>query len=605
MIVFISYSSKNCSLVIQLVALLTEMGYDVRYDQQIGTGDDWWHHILADIRACSAFLYALSPEYVDSYPCELEYHYAVALNRPILPVMIALVDFGQMPTYIAQSQVLDFTDLNNTKALARLSARFRQLEQQPLPLPSPLPPEPPAPIAKLNTVIERVTNWSVRLTPEEQTTLLNDIRPFLRKREARSNALYALRRFRQHSDVNGPRDLYTDTSDEIDSVLETYAGNMTLSQPIPLASTPDPTPPPETDPRPGNRLRTALMTVLIVVVVSGIGIGGWLMTHPPATATNTPVPIAQVGSATQGTSSASTPTSIQTATPTLTPTYAPTDTLTTSNRPIPTVADDKQWTPLLQAVSNTQMALVPPGCFKMGSDPMDKDARPDEQPQFQMCFSQPLWIDVNDVTNADYQKFIDAGGYKQQGTWWTDAGWTWYQGNKNYGHPANYSGFTDANQPRVGITWYEAHAYCQWRGARLPTEAEWEYAARGPSDPIYPWGFHSADVFDSSKVVSSVGSSTSYTAPVGSKPDGVSWVGGLDMSGNVRQWTSSIYNDKAYGPNYKSSDYESITDITSYRVLRGGSKYDTDSFVFRAAFRNTDQPFNENDITGFRCVRSN
>ncbi len=145
--------------------------------------------------------------------------------------------------------------------------------------------------------------------------------------------------------------------------------------------------------------------------------------------------------------------------------------------------------------TGTSMVYVPAGCFMMGSDDPYDDVYSGGVP-FKMCFSNGYWIDKTDVTNATYQKFIDAGGYGQQGTWWSDAGWFWLH-SMNTQHPYNYDGFTDAQQPRVGVMWYEAYAYCRWRGARLPTEPEWEYAARGPNSLIYPWG----NTFDSSRVV--------------------------------------------------------------------------------------------------------
>jgi serine/threonine-protein kinase len=306
---------------------------------------------------------------------------------------------------------------------------------------------------------------------------------------------------------------------------------------------------------------------------------------PTATFTSTPV----------------TPTLTPTRTATFTATPTPTISPTASDTPVPTLIADKLWTPVAQTVNSTRMALVPPGCFLMGSNPKkDQLARPEEQPQFQLCFSRQFWIDVNDVTNADYQKFINAGGYAQQGTWWTDAGWAWYQGDKVNTHPHDYVGFIDDNQPRVGISWFEAYAYCQWRGARLPTEAEWEYAARGPSDPIYPWGFNSSDVFDPSKTVYY----QSKSAPVGSKPKGASWVGTLDMIGNVWQWTNSIYAANAYGPNYQSAAYESLSDTTSMRVVRGGAWVNKKAFYFRAAFRIGFSPGGEGNSIGFRCIRN-
>ena len=171
--------------------------------------------------------------------------------------------------------------------------------------------------------------------------------------------------------------------------------------------------------------------------------------------------------------------------------------------------------------SGTLMDYVPPGCFMMGKDAaIDRNGH--RVTPFKMCLTKGYWIDQTDVTNAAYQKFIDAGGYNQPGTWWNDVGWAWLSKDSGFWarvwsfngpHPYDYEGFTAPQQPRVGIMWYEASAYCRWRGARLPTEPEWEYAARGPNSLDYPWG----NTFDPAKVVYN-GSDTDVPAPVGSKP---------------------------------------------------------------------------------------
>ena len=104
---------------------------------------------------------------------------------------------------------------------------------------------------------------------------------------------------------------------------------------------------------------------------------------------------------------------------------------------------------------------------------------------------------------------------------------------------------TEANQPINEVTWYQAAAYCKWRGVRLPTEREWEYAARGPDNLAYPWG----NEFDGDRLHYSQNSGNK-TASVGNYPSGRSWVGALDMAGNVWEWTSSLYKDYPYVSDY-------------------------------------------------------
>ncbi len=215
--IFISYSSKNRAIVDQLVTWLTNAGYDVHYDQQLETGQQWWDEILLNIQQCDIFIFALSPEYLDSYPCDLEYRYAQGLNRHLLPLMITPVNFGQVPASIALTQTQDLTRFStDAKPLAKLIHILNKLAQTPLVFPSQMPPKPPAPINKLNVVIERVTNFSVALNLDEQTALLSDIRSFFLKRPTRDNACYALTRFRKRAG----HDLPASIADEIDGLLE-------------------------------------------------------------------------------------------------------------------------------------------------------------------------------------------------------------------------------------------------------------------------------------------------------------------------------------------------------------------------------------------------
>jgi hypothetical protein len=218
------------------------------------------------------------------------------------------------------------------------------------------------------------------------------------------------------------------------------------------------------------------------------------------------------------------------------------------------------WSPVVKTIGDVEMALVPPDCFLMGSETGEDD----EKPVNLQCFDQPFWIDRYEVTNADYGSV----GY-----------WT---GDEN---------------PRESVSWSEAQAYCAERGARLPTEAEWEYAARGPYAFVYPWG----DEFIDENAVSSWLNTARETLPVGSRPDGASWVGALDMSGNVWEWTSTIYADYPYDP---TDGRENPDDSTSLRLVRGGSCCSYVIADVRSAYRFPADPNLEDPNIGFRCVRS-
>ena len=253
------------------------------------------------------------------------------------------------------------------------------------------------------------------------------------------------------------------------------------------------------------------------------------------------------------------------------------------------VTSNADWTPIIQEFDGVEMVLVPTGCFLMGNDPtafyLDSIGQfaqgvPDGGTQ---CFDEPFWIDRYEVTNGQFAQF---GGQAVQSSDWTGD-----------------------NLPRETINWFEARDFCELRGARLPTEAEWEYSARGPDGLIYPWGNELAG-----SMVNFCDTNCEYgwkdtdyddgypaTAPVGSYEGGVSWVGAYDLSGNVMEWVSTIYQDYPYNA---GDGRESNSDTHSYRVLRGGSWGDIVSLV-RAANRARFDPDSGYSVNGFRCARAN
>lgn len=258
------------------------------------------------------------------------------------------------------------------------------------------------------------------------------------------------------------------------------------------------------------------------------------------------------------------------------------------------------------------MIYVPAGKFRMGSTAQQvreavqhskkqsNDARKEwyenQMPQHEQIITAGFWLDLTPVTNANYASFVTSGAYRNP-IYWTEAGWEWLQQNQKK-VPRDYNGFTDPQQPRVGITWFEAVAYCAWRGGRLPTEAEWEWAARGPENHLYPWGnsFHANGVIYNRTIFD-------RTASVGAgiREDGASWVGALDMSGNVCEWCSTLYQPYPYHSNDGREDrYEG----TQLRVLRGGTWWFSDPAFLRATYRNCNLPRNLQNDWGIRCARS-
>jgi len=276
-----------------------------------------------------------------------------------------------------------------------------------------------------------------------------------------------------------------------------------------------------------------------------------------------------------------------TATPTMTPTPTPTATVTPSLTPTPDpiqlartpVTRNDEWTPVVRKFGGVQMVLVPAGCFMMGSE----DGYSDERPVHRVCFEEPYWIGRFEVTNAQYQACVEAGA--------CDPPYSGYD-----------AVFYEADHPVVGVLWLQAQQYVQWLSVtvgeefQLPTEAQWEYAARGPDGLIYPWG----NEFVEENVVYS-GNSDGHTQPVGSRPKGASWVGAVDMSGNVWEWVADWYQADYYAILRDGVVNPQGPAEGNWRVLRGGS-WRYDQGLARAAFRGRPDPFSRLDGSGFRVV---
>ena len=153
-----------------------------------------------------------------------------------------------------------------------------------------------------------------------------------------------------------------------------------------------------------------------------------------------------------------------------------------------------------------------------------------------------FWIDKTEVTNEQYRKFMEAGGYQKE-EYWDSKGWSWVQDN-HIAQPLFWEDprYNDPKQPVVGVSWFEASAYAKWAGKRLPTEYEWEAAARGTDKRQWPWGSE----WDKTRADSYDGSA-GKPVPVGSYPAGASPYGVLDMAGNVWEWTADWYQWRPMG----------------------------------------------------------
>jgi formylglycine-generating enzyme required for sulfatase activity len=264
-----------------------------------------------------------------------------------------------------------------------------------------------------------------------------------------------------------------------------------------------------------------------------------------------------------------------------------------------------------------QMVHVPAGPFWMGTSDQQIDwlARHSdlakkwkqkgyfdrEQPQHTVALPD-YYIGRHPVTVGEFRAFVDAGGYLHR-RYWTDTGWAWSQAGSRT-TPDLWSDEKrggDDRLPVIGVSWYEAYAYCQWlseatgRDYRLPSEAQWEKAARGTDGRLYPWG----DAFDASRC-NARPSGLERTMPVGSySPAGDSPYGCVDMAGNVSEWTMSKFRPYPYNLGDGSDDPEGDAE----RVTRGGS-WHSPVLRVRVTSRGYNDPwFTDNDV-GFRCACS-
>jgi formylglycine-generating enzyme required for sulfatase activity len=308
---------------------------------------------------------------------------------------------------------------------------------------------------------------------------------------------------------------------------------------------------------------------------------------------------------------------------TVEPTVSSTEELTPTEVPTPTgpsLGDTRT-----RPADGMVMVYVPAGEFTMGStdDEVDdalalcneyrgdceRDRFAREQPAHAVALDG-FWIDRTEVTNAQFAAFLnEEGNREEEGVTWLALEREDCLIERTGGEFRPKSGYGD--HPVVKVSWYGAAAYCEWAGGRLPTEAQWEYAARGSQGYIFPWG----DELDGTRLnycdancefgdaYESFDDGYARSAPVGSYPDGASWVGAFDLAGNVWEWGGDWYGEY---PSGRQENPSGPSTGDGYRVVRGGGWSDF-WFDARAASRygvHHGYPGGRYDGFGFRCVVS-
>ncbi len=369
--------------------------------------------------------------------------------------------------------------------------------------------------------------------------------------------------------------------------------------------------------RPRRRIRVwawaagGLLALVIVAVLllSGLGLLGGEDEIAAVTETGVPprptgteltaVPLSSATStATETTPLTATATEAPSPPPTATETPNPTPTGTpTLMTPVPTRQPGEISAFPLPGGESVIMVWVPAGEFIMGSSDADIDAIlascsdcerdwfTDEQPQHSV-YLDSFWIDQTEVTNVQYAACVAAGTCDRPGK------------SSSYGRDSYYGNSDYDDSPVIWVSWDDADTYCTWRDARLPTEAEWEKAARGGSDTrMYPWGDQAADCtlanfYNGSYCVGD-------TSQVGDYLAGASPYGAMDLSGNVWEWVNDWYDGSYYSVSPYSNPPGSAGE--SSKVLRGGS-FTTRWLNVRAANRYPDTPVIRYNYIGFRCA---
>lgn len=539
---FISYSRSVKNDVRLVVELLRAAGHDVWWDADIPKIEDWWATILKKIEWCDVFIFMASAKSVISPYCLEELKYAKARNRPILPFVLddptqyaMPPELGRGQWFIHDGDVIRLLHEINQDTANIDFARYQDTYAQ-------RPPEPNKGTGSLNRQFQQAVDLAWNGHFDQAIYHFRDVGS-LDPREWSEECQWWVARLQFYADIAEKADHIATlrrARKKWTDYLKEYDGGDGF------------------DP----------LNVRIKIETP----------HPP-----TPSAASKQDASGEGESHASVDKFSVGADASLTisPAAKP-------RNPIEEAIErawnfkgkhNADWTPFITTfpdffIPDMPFCLVPVGEFMMGSD----DGGDNEKPVHKQIITKPYWIAQHPVTNAQWRYVVEKSKDKLKVPGWSK----WYEDKSKVSHPV------------AGVTWYQAHDFAELVGCQLPTELQWEYAARGLDNMIYPWG----NEFKRNLCIYNDNSNYS-TAAIGGRPKGASWIGAQDLGGNVWEWCSTIYNQYPYQSN---NNYEN-TSSNDRRVLRGGSfNFTTENL--RSADRLRYFPSNVFNLNGFRCARS-
>jgi formylglycine-generating enzyme required for sulfatase activity len=591
--IFISYSRRDETVVKALAEDIRALGHIVWFDQELSGGQVWWDRILSSVRDCDVFVFALAPGSLQSTACTREYSYAVALAKAILPVLVAEgVSTKLLPPALSRIHIADYRHQNRSSALAlaRAISAIPPSEQLPDPLPSP----PEIPISYLGSLSERIETKN-SLSYEMQSALVVDLRKGLRDPEVSDDAATLLEKLRKRPD------LFATIADEIDDLLRSkrVASSGTLSPSLQQSERQPSEAEAKQKADEETRKRRKYGAAVAVVVLIAFSVVFWwpkreetqrVEKQEPPNETAVPTqekkpegqketikqpPVAKL----QPQKRITEPTQEKVEARKEVPSQAPAE--YKQEKPIvtqPVLSAGKVFRDRLKdGQEGPEMVVIPAGTFSMGDSQGGGNKL--EQPVHTVRIQKSFAIGRYEVTFEEYDKFATATGRELPGD----------------------KGFGRSRRPVINVSWNNAMDYAEWlsqqtaKRYRLPTEAEWEYAARAGTDTAYWWG-------NEMKPDMANGFGSNKTLAVGSfqpNPFGL-----YDTAGNVVEWVQDCWHENYKGaPQDGSAWKEAGGGDCAQRVIRNGSWGGAGPVYLRSSYRHRLYPYIYNDSLGFRLAQ--